>query len=180
MYSQAPAGSRPSPELLARAWGFAGRSWGGYLSLRAVTRAVHPFVCGWAGAAIADGEIQQTETEVRYYDYQLLGGFLTDEAVRARAKDRSPIHGIADLKVPLLITHGRKDHDVPFRQIKKFVQAARQCGAPLEEALFFDEGHANKEEANIVTEYSRILAFFRRHLLPWDFKSNPCPGQAVY
>jgi dipeptidyl aminopeptidase/acylaminoacyl peptidase len=157
-----------------------GRSWGGYLTLRAVTQAEHPFVCGWAGAAIADWEIQQAETEVRYYDYQLLGGFLTDDAVRARARDRSPVHDITHLKVPLLITHGRKDHDVPFRQIEEFVQALRATGAPLEEHLFFDEGHANKEAANIVTEYSRILAFFRRHLLPWNLTSNPCSGQAVY
>lgn len=157
-----------------------GRSWGGYLSLRAVTQPEHPFVCGWAGAAISDWEVQQVETEVRYYDFQLLGGFLTDAAVRARARGRSPIHDVSHLSVPLFITHGRKDRDVPFRQIEAFVQALREYGTPLEDAVFFDEGHSNKEVPNILEECARILAFFCRHLLPWDLTSNPCGGQEVY
>jgi len=158
-----------------------GRSWGGYLTLRAVTQPEHPFVCGWAGAAISDWEIQQAETEVRYYDFQLLGGFLTDNSVRARAQERSPIHAMDQVKVPLLITHGREDRDVPFRQIEEFVRALRTHKAPLEEALFFEgEGHSNNKVANVLTETARILAFFRRHLLPWDLTSNPCGDQEVY
>jgi dipeptidyl aminopeptidase/acylaminoacyl peptidase len=163
--------------------GVAGRSWGGYLTLRTLT---HPegtdlFRCGWAAAAIADWEIQQAETEVRYYDYQLLGGLLPESGIRAHARDRSPIHHLDLLTQPILLTHGRKDRDVPFRQMESFVEAARQAGNPsIAHEFFEDEGHTNKRTENILTEASRALAFLRMHLVPWDLTSNPSGGQAAY
>ena len=36
-----------------------------------------------------------------------------------------------------------------------------------DEVVFFDEGHSNKAAGNILEEQRRILAFLRRHLLPW-------------
>jgi dipeptidyl aminopeptidase/acylaminoacyl peptidase len=163
--------------------GVAGRSWGGYLTLRTLTHSegTDLFRCGWAAAAIADWEIQQAETEVRYYDYQLLGGFLPESQIRARARDRSPIHHLDHLTRPILITHGRSDRDVPFRQIENFVEHARQAGnANVLHEFYEDEGHANKRAENIVGEASKALAFLRMHLVPWDLTSNPCGGQAAY
>ena len=50
---------------LTRGIGIGGVSWGGYLTLMAVTNAPETFSCAVAGAAIADWSIQQAETEVR-------------------------------------------------------------------------------------------------------------------
>jgi dipeptidyl aminopeptidase/acylaminoacyl peptidase len=61
---------------LTRGVGIGGHSWGGYLTLMAVTKAPDDFSCAVAGAAVTDWSIQQAETEVRYYDHWLLGGRL--------------------------------------------------------------------------------------------------------
>jgi len=163
--------------------GVAGRSWGGYLTLRALTNPKSDglFRCGWAAAAIADWEVQQAETEVRCYDFQLLGGFLPEETIRERARDRSPIHDLKRLTGPVLVTHGRDDKDVPFKQIDRFVEHARRNG--LENVLheFYEgEGHANRKPENILAESSRALQFLRAHLCSWDFESNPCGRQVAY
>lgn len=161
--------------------GIVGRSWGGYLVLRAVTHSTDLFRCAWAGAAISDWEIQQAETEVRYYDRQLLGGFLTDRRVRELARERSPVHDVDKITAPLLVTHGREDRDVPFRQAERFVEELRRVKGPLEDALFFeDEGHSCKKRENITEEYYAIVTFLDRYLKPWDLDSNPCGGQQVY
>lgn len=158
----------------------AGRSWGGYLALRAVTSKTHPFRCAWASAGISDWEIQQAETEVRYYDLQLLDGFLTDTAVRARARSRSPIHDVAQISVPLLVTHGREDVDVPFRQIEAFVAAAVAAGTPIEATFYDHEGHENRIPENIHDECRRTVSFLRKHLVPWNLTDNPADRQVVY
>ena len=66
---------------LGRGVGIGGHSWGGYLTLMAVTQAPEAFSCAVAGAAIADWTVQQAQTEVRWYDRWLVGGWL----VRARS-----------------------------------------------------------------------------------------------
>ena len=67
----------------------AGHSWGGYLALRALTApsAKGAFACGIACAGIADWFCQQRHTEVRYYDYALMGGWVYEQEVEPRATE---------------------------------------------------------------------------------------------
>ena len=90
----------------SRGVGYAGHSWGGYLGLLAATRLESPFSCVVASAGIADWAVQQKATEVRYYDRWLLGGWVYEEAVRARVARANPD---PKLRVPLLVTHGMVD-----------------------------------------------------------------------
>jgi dipeptidyl aminopeptidase/acylaminoacyl peptidase len=120
-----------------RGVGIAGHSWGGYLALMCMTHPFGPpvspadqsgspaltFTCGVASAGIADWFVQQRETEVRYYDYSLMGGWVYEEEVAKLARERSPLTHAAELRAPLLITHGEKDIDVPFSQIGPFAEA---------------------------------------------------------
>ena len=116
--------------------GYAGHSWGGYLGLLAATRAESPFSCVVASAGIADWAVQQKCTEVRYYDRWLMGGWVYEEAVRARVARANPEPVV---RVPLLLAHGQADTDCPFAQIKTF---AEKAASPLLETLFLEgEGH---------------------------------------
>jgi len=163
---------------LSRGIGVGGRSWGGYLTLMAITHAPEKFSCAVAGAAIADWRIQQSQTEVRYYDRWLIGGWVYEQA--QRAVERSPISNLDQIKAPLFVFHGEEDRDVPFAQIENFVKKAQQVDIQLEYKFYTGEGHSNKKQENQTDVLERTKVFFRRHLQPWDFRDNPSSGQVQY
>jgi dipeptidyl aminopeptidase/acylaminoacyl peptidase len=164
---------------LARGVGIGGRSWGGYLTLMAVTSDESPprFSCAVAGAAVSDWLIQQSETEVRYYDRWLLGGWVYEQQERARA--RSPVNFVENIRAPLLVYHGELDRDVPFSQIKIFVEKAEGAGVRVEHKFYPGEGHSLKKPENQEDALRLTGEFFRKHLQPWNLSDNPCAGQVI-
>jgi dipeptidyl aminopeptidase/acylaminoacyl peptidase len=163
---------------LTRGLGIGGHSWGGYLALMAVIHAPDDFSCAVAGAAITDWFIQQAQTEVRYYDRWLIGGWVYEQT--ERAKERSPVNFVECIRVPLLLYHGEEDRDVPFSQFWPFVEKARQAGVEVECVTYPAEGHENQKLENQQDLLTQIQAFFRRHLQPWNFRDNPCADQVQY
>jgi dipeptidyl aminopeptidase/acylaminoacyl peptidase len=162
---------------LTRGIGVGGTSWGGYLTLMAVTQAPDEFSCGVAGAAITDWTIQQAQTEVRYYDHWLIGGWVYEQSERAR--ERSPIHFVDRIKAKLLTLHGEEDRDVPFIESKYFAEKAQRSGVDIEYVTYPVERHANRKPENQQNELDRIEAFFRKHLQPWNFRDNPSGDQLL-
>ena len=186
---------------LKRGVGVAGHSWGGYLSLMCMTQppptsaepgsadagtspdSLYSFSCGIALAGIADWFVQQRNTEVRYYDYALMGGWVYEQHVLERARAASPLTRASNLAAPLLVLHGDKDTDVPFQQIVTFVEAARRsqhCRASVEFVSYAGEAHGmsgTKAERDVLDQ---IQNFLRVNLKPWDFTSNPHGDVATY
>ncbi len=160
---------------LTRGVGVGGRSWGGYLTLMAVTQASDAFSCALADAAISDWFVQQAKTEVRYYDHWLMGGWVYEQS--ELAGDRSPINSVARLKIPLLVLHGEDDASVPFSQIETFVARARQAGAAVDLASYPLEGHSNRKPEHQQDALERTRAFFCRHLQAWNLRDNPSGHQ---
>lgn len=160
---------------LRRGVGVGGRSWGGYLTLMAVTQAPDDFSCALADAAISDWFIQQAGTEVRYYDRWLIGGWVYEQSALASA--RSPINFATRLKAPLLVLHGENDTSVPFQQIEAFVARARQAGAAVDFVSYPLEGHSNRDLAHQQDALERTKTFFRRHLQAWNLRDNPSGNQ---
>jgi dipeptidyl aminopeptidase/acylaminoacyl peptidase len=132
---------------------------------------------GICSAGIADWMVQQKETEVRYYDYALMGGWVYEDDVAKRALKASPITHAAELKGPLLILHGENDIDVPFSQIGKFVEALqnRPTNQKASVALktYAGEGHGMSGTAAQKGVLQTMEEFLRIHLKPWDFTDNP-------
>lgn len=152
-----------------------GHSWGGYLTLMAVTRYPDMFKCAMASAGLYDLMQQQLLEDVRHYTYWLYGGWSYEQP--ERYAERSPLTQAGQLKTPLLMFHGKADPNVPFAQLKSFVEAAEKTGAPLETHFFEGEGHSYQGLANRKKFYGRALQFLDRHLKPWDFKKIPQGGQ---
>lgn len=170
---------RASPEVdAARGVGIAGRSWGGYLTLLALTTAPEVFSCGFAGAAVSDWAIQQAETDVRSYDYWLLGGWAYERPELVAA--RSPITHVEHLRVPLLVTHGEADPNVPPGQMRTFVERALAAGKNVEAHWYPHEVHVHQIRRSQQDELDRMARFFRRWLQAWDFVDNPSRGQISY
>ena len=164
---------------LSRGIGIGGHSWGGYLTLMAITsnEPESKISCAVAGAAISDWRIQQAETEVRSYDNWLLGGWVYEH--ETRVKERSPIDRIEHIKVPLLVYHGELDRDVPFSQIETFVEKARRVGVSIEYKSYKAEEHNLKKPENQQDMLNLIAVFFSKHLKQWDFSDIPCGDQVL-
>lgn len=176
-----------------RGVGVGGHSWGGYLTLmcmlesRKTRRDAEPqsiFSCGVASAGITDWFVQQRYTEVRYFDYSLMGGWVYERDVAERARDASPITNVSDeLRAPLLVLHGDQDIDCPFSQIPPFVEAARRSvnpGASVEYHAYEGEGHGISGTAAQADILQRMSTFFRINLKPWDFTDNPHGDLTAY
>jgi dipeptidyl aminopeptidase/acylaminoacyl peptidase len=146
------------------------------------------FSCGIATAGIADWFCQQRHTEVRYYDYALMGGWVYEPDIAARATDRSPLTHVDKLAAPLLVLHGAADIDVPFAQVSAFVDSARAArgnkpGAPALEFVSFEgEGHGmgGWKPATRAAAFKQMADFLRVHLKPWDFTDNPHGDLTAY
>ena len=148
-----------------------------HAGLLAATRAESPFSCVVASAGIADWAVQQKCTEVRYYDRWLMGGWVYEEAVRARVARANPEPVV---RVPLLLAHGRADTDCPFAQIKTF---AEKAASPLLETLFLEgEGHGPSgwSEEHRKEYLDAIARFLRQNLEPWNCVDNPHGDVTAY
>lgn len=157
-----------------------GHSWGGYLAfmcmLQQEQNGESVFGCGIAAAGITDWFVQQRHTEVRYYDHALMGGWVYEKEVAARARDVSPITKATELRAPILILHGEDDIDVPFQQIPVFVEAAKlssHAGASVEYHSYKGEGHGMSGTEAQADYLNRVKIFLRINLKPWNFTDNP-------
>jgi len=180
-YLASAAARTLEPRLdLSRGVAVGGHSWGGYLALRCLLhtdgRDESAFGCGVAAAAIADWSVQQRHTEVRYYDRALLGGWVYEQEVAERARAASPASAATELRAPVLVLHGDKDVDVPFRQIPPLVEALGRSphpGASVESHFYAGEGHGIAGTEAQADYLDRIRTFLRIHMKPWDFTDNP-------
>ena len=120
--------------------GCMGRSYGGYLTLAALTTfpdlfAVGIDVCGMANFATF---YEHTEPWIAAAAVSKYGDPVTDAALLA---DLSPITRIDRLRTPLMIVHGENDSNVPLIEAEQVVAALAERGVPHKYLLFPDEGH---------------------------------------
>jgi dipeptidyl aminopeptidase/acylaminoacyl peptidase len=141
-----------------------GGSAGGYAVLCALT--FHDaFATGASYYGVADAETMTGDThkfESRYLD--LLIGPYPEEATRYR--ERSPIHHVDRLRVPVILFQGLEDKIVPPNQTETMAAALARNGIPHAYLAFEGEQHGfRKAETNIrcleseLYFYGRIMGF---------------------
>jgi dipeptidyl aminopeptidase/acylaminoacyl peptidase len=120
--------------------GIMGRSYGGYLTLAALTAfpdlfAVGIDVCGMSNFATF---YEHTEPWIAAAAVSKYGDPVTDRELLA---DLSPITRIDRLRTPLMVVHGENDSNVPVIEAEQVVAALAARGVPHRFLLFPDEGH---------------------------------------
>jgi dipeptidyl aminopeptidase/acylaminoacyl peptidase len=122
-----------------------GGSAGGYTTLAALAfRDV--FAAGISVFGVADLEMLVRDThkfEARYMD-RLVGPY---PAMADRYRDRSPIHFLDSISVPVLILQGLEDKVVPAAQAEALASALASRGIPFAYLPFEGEGHGFRGEA---------------------------------
>ncbi|BCN52201.1 alpha/beta hydrolase family protein [Prescottella equi] len=118
----------------------AGHSYGGYLTLAALT--FHPdlFATGIAVCGMSNLETFYANTEpwIAAAAYPKYGHPEHDRELLA---ELSPIHRVDALTAPVLVVHGAHDTNVPVSESEQVVASVRARGGVAELLLFDDEGH---------------------------------------
>ena len=142
-----------------------GLSYGGYLSMAAVTRLPDRFDAGVASVGVSnwisalEGASPQLKASDRY-EY----GNIDDPVDREFFRQISPITYVDNVVSPVMIIHGANDPRDPPTESDQFVSAIRKNGGNVEYLRFPDEGHLIRKLSNQIIAYRQIAVFLERHL----------------
>lgn len=145
-----------------------GGSYGGYAALWGATRNPDRYRCAasWAGVSDLGRQLKfqlNFGISQRYrkdWRQAVLGQDKFD------SKSVSPLHTIHQLKVPVLVAHGKVDQTVPLYQSQLYAEALTKSGKQHEYVMIPDEGHNFSTSVNFVTWLSRLDAFLAKHNPP--------------
>ena len=144
------------PYVDASRLGLRGWSYGGYMTLYALTHAPGVFECGAAGAPVTDWKFYDSIYTERY--------MRTPRENPDGYESSSPLEAAANLKGKLLILHGTSDDNVHLQNTVDFIDALILAGKTCELHLQPGQKHGFDEEAAIQARDRRILAFFEANL----------------
>lgn len=132
--------------------GIFGWSYGGYMTLYALTHAPDVFKCGVAGAPVTDWH---------YYDSIYTERYMrTPEEDAEGYRKSSDVLAAANLHARLLLIHGVADDNVHLQNTINFIQALVRAGIPYQLYLQPAQKHGFTEEAAISYNNMRIFEFF--------------------
>jgi len=147
-----------------------GESYGGYAALMGVVNYPHLYRCAVSTAGVSDltrqlrweREEEGAGSDVFKYWVRKIGDPDRDRAVMDAA---SPIFNIAEMKVPILLIHGKRDAVVPFEQSEAMHLALKKTGRDQTFVIFEDAGH-NLLGSNLEEYLKQLDAFFTKSLPP--------------
>jgi dipeptidyl aminopeptidase/acylaminoacyl peptidase len=153
------------PDLDASRVAVIGGSYGGYMSLAAMTMYSDRLAGGVDLFGIGDWTtfLQNTEAYRRDNRRAEYGDERTPamQAVFARI---SPRANVAKITKPMLIEQGANDPRVPRSESEQMVAALRARGVPVSYLLFADEGHGWRKKPNQDLSQQVEMAFLRKIL----------------
>jgi dipeptidyl aminopeptidase/acylaminoacyl peptidase len=152
-------------EIDAERVGIAGGSYGGYLTLRAITSAPGRFRAAIDMYGMPDLVVDYELTRERFgawYETEMGTPRTHPELFRAR----SPIHSLHKVRSPLLVLQGANDTNVPKAESDLVVERLRALGHDVEYVVYPDEGHGFTRRENRLDALVRSVDFFLRHLSP--------------
>jgi dipeptidyl aminopeptidase/acylaminoacyl peptidase len=143
--------------------GVMGGSYGGYMTMAALTEYPDLFAAGADLFGIVNFETffahcepwMASVSKVEYGD---------PETQRDLLRTLSPIHKMDRVKAPTLVLHGANDTNVPVVEAQQVVAELRKRQVPVELILFPDEGHGFAKTSNRIRATKEIVRWFALHL----------------
>lgn len=146
--------------------GIIGGSYGGYMTLAALTFRPEAFTVGVDLFGISNW-IRTLESIPPWWEAQkeVLYEELGDpEKDREMLRAKSPLFHSENIVRPLMVLQGANDPRVIQVESDEIVEAVKKNGVPVEYVLFEDEGHGFDIRANEIEAYKAILDFLDKHL----------------
>lgn len=144
-----------------------GASYGGYAALMGPVKHPGRYRCAASHVGVTDLLMLYSPlwTDIspagRLYGLVKLVGDPVKDLDRLRAN--SPLHRVADIKVPVLVAQGRLDQRVTPEHADRFVGAARAAGVSVER-IDFEEGHGFSRPDSQTQFWERLDLFLAQHL----------------
>lgn len=135
-------------------WGWSG---GGTMTLNLMLRKPGLFHAGAAVAAVTDKALYDTIYTERYLQ--------RPQDNPEGYKLSSPLFAAENLEGKLLVAHGIGDDNVHIQNAHNLVTELNKFNKPYELYLYPQKGHGIEGSKNRKHLYSRLLAFFEKHLL---------------
>jgi dipeptidyl aminopeptidase/acylaminoacyl peptidase len=144
-----------------------GGSYGGYLSMMAVTKAPEVWAAGVPIVPFVNWftEIEHEDPVLQQSDLATMGDLVKNKALY---EDRSPINFIDQIKAPLLLLAGGHDPRCPKSETQQVVDAIKKRGGTVDYKIYENEGHGFARVENQIDAYQRVADFLLAHVVPAD------------
>lgn len=156
------------PEIDGNKIGIIGGSYGGYMTMAALTYTPEEFDVGVNLFGVTNW-IRTLKSIPPYWEsfreslYKEIGDPYSADSIIC-LKRISPLFHTDKVTKPLIVLQGAKDPRVLQVESDEIVAGIRENGIPVEYVLFEDEGHGFVKKENQIESYSRILKFLDKHL----------------
>ncbi|HEX7285327.1 MAG TPA: S9 family peptidase [Candidatus Angelobacter sp.] len=142
-----------------------GGSYGGYLTMMAVTKAPDLWAAGVPIVPFVNWftEIENEDPLLRQYDLATMGDPMKD---KARLQERSPINFVDQIKAPLLLLAGGNDPRCPKTEAEQVASAIKKRGGVAELKVYENEGHGFAKIENQIDAYTRVAEFLKKYVPP--------------
>lgn len=155
------------PEIDGEKIGIIGGSYGGYMTMAALTYTPEEFdvgvnlfgVTNWIRTLRSIPPWWEAQKEALYLE---LGDPNSADSVRLRKI--SPLFHTDKVTKPLIVLQGSQDPRVLQVESDEIVAGVRKNGVPVEYVLFEDEGHGFVKKENQIKAYSKVLEFLDAYL----------------
>jgi dipeptidyl aminopeptidase/acylaminoacyl peptidase len=144
-----------------------GGSYGGYMSMMAVTKAPEVWAAGVPIVPFVNWftEIENEDPVLQQSDLATMGDPVKNKALY---EDRSPINSIDQVKAPLLLLAGGHDPRCPKTEAQQVVDAIKKKGGVVEYKVYENEGHGFARVENQIDAYKRVADFLKARVPPAD------------
>jgi dipeptidyl aminopeptidase/acylaminoacyl peptidase len=149
--------------------GVMGGSYGGYMTMAALTEFPDLFAAGADLFGIVNFETFFAHSEP-WMGAVSKAEYGDPETQRDLLHALSPIHKMDRVRAPTLVLHGANDTNVPVVEAQQVVAELRKRKVPVELILFPDEGHGFVKTPNRIRTTREIVRWFVLHL-----KEPPAP-----
>ena len=147
--------------------GILGGSYGGYMTMAALTFAPDEFDVGVNLFGVTNW-MRTLKSIPPWWEsfkdalYEEMGNPNTSDSLRL--KRISPLFHTENVTKPLIVLQGSQDPRVLKVESDEIVEGVRKNGVPVEYVLFEDEGHGFVKKENQIEAYERILNFLDKYL----------------
>lgn len=151
--------------------GVIGGSYGGYMTMAAMTFAPEEFEAGVNIFGVTNW-LRTLKSIPPYWEsfrkalYEEMGDPYTQDSIALYNK--SPLFHADQVKNPVMVLQGANDPRVLQVESDEIVEALRQNNVPVEYVVFEDEGHGFVKKENEIKGYRQILSFLDKYLKEED------------
>jgi len=147
--------------------GIIGGSYGGYMTMAALTFAPEEFDVGVNIFGVTNW-LRTTKSIPSWWEsfreslYKEIGDPYSADSTRLY--NISPLFHADNVTKPLMVLQGANDPRVLQVESDEIVEAVRKNGVAVEYVLFEDEGHGFRKKENEIEGYGKIVTFLNKHL----------------